>query len=131
VVAYTTNAKVYPVAKIVSGVIDIYYSQPFQIPSFAAIAVSPEILDKHVGVHSPPQTPVTFTIPRQDATLSGQPGTEPPVPLEATAPDAFQLAGGAVVLAFDAAKGRMVRKRRGTESVFTKEKQRSWQLWNC
>jgi D-alanyl-D-alanine carboxypeptidase len=122
VVAYTTNAKIYPVAKIVSGVIDIYYNQPFQIPSFEAIAVSPEILDKYAGVYSSPEAPVKFTITRKDATLFGQPGTESPVPLEAMAPDKFQLAGGTVVLAFDAAKGQMMLKRGGTERVFRKEK---------
>jgi CubicO group peptidase (beta-lactamase class C family) len=32
-VAYTTNAKIYPVDNIVSGVVDIYYHRPFQIPA--------------------------------------------------------------------------------------------------
>src|SRR5438132_6599818 len=32
--SFSTNAKVYPVVNIVSGVIDIYYSKPFQIPAF-------------------------------------------------------------------------------------------------
>jgi len=41
-VAYTTNAKIYPVANIVSGVIDIYYNRPFTIPALESIAVSPE-----------------------------------------------------------------------------------------
>ncbi len=120
-VAYTTNAKIYPVAKIVSGAIDIYYNRPFQIPSFEAIAVSPEVLDKYVGVYSNADAPVKFTITRTDATLFGQPGKESPAPLEATAPDKFQLAGGRVVLEFDAAKGQMILKRGGRERVFTKE----------
>ena len=122
VVAYTTNAKIYPVTKIVSGVIDIYYNQPFQIPSFEAIAVSPEVLDKYLGVYSNPEAPVKFTISRKDATLFGQPGKESPAPLEATAPDKFQLEGGGAVLEFDAAKGQMILKRGGMERVFTKEK---------
>jgi D-alanyl-D-alanine carboxypeptidase len=121
-VAYTTNAKIYPVAKIVSGVIDIYYNQPFQIPSFEGIAVSPEVLEKYVGVYSNPEAPVKFTITRKDATLFGQPGKESPAPLEATAPDKFQLSGGRVVLEFDAAKGQLIIKRGGGERVFTKEK---------
>jgi D-alanyl-D-alanine carboxypeptidase len=121
-VAYTTNAKIYPVARIVSGVIDIYYNQPFQIPSFEVIAVSPEVLDKYVGVYSNPEAPMKFTIRRKDATLFGQQGTEFPAPLEETAPDEFQLAGGSVVLAFDAAKGQMTLKRGGTDTLFTREK---------
>src|SRR5881628_3114667 len=56
-VAYTTNAKVYPVTNIVSGAIDIYYNKPFQIPTFETIAVSPEVLDKYVGVYSSPEAP--------------------------------------------------------------------------
>ena len=72
-VAYTTNAKIYPVRNIVSGVFDIYYNQPFQIPAFESIAVSPEVLDKYVGVYSIPEAPAKFTITRDGATLFVQP----------------------------------------------------------
>ena len=93
-VAYTTNAKVYPVVNIVSGVIDIYYNKPFQIPAFESIAVSPEVLDKYVGVYSSPEAPVKFTITRDGATLFFQPpGRASAVPLEATAQDKFQIEG--------------------------------------
>src|SRR5262249_43917010 len=39
VVSYATNAKVHPVKDIISGVIDIYYGKPFEIPAFETIAV--------------------------------------------------------------------------------------------
>jgi D-alanyl-D-alanine carboxypeptidase len=120
-VAYTTNAKVYPVRDIVSGVVDIYYNKPFQIPSFEPIAVSPEVLDKYVGVYSSPEAPVKFTITREGATLFFQPGGQSAAPLEATAQDKFKIEG-AVVIEFDAAKNQMIVKRRGGERVFTKEK---------
>jgi D-alanyl-D-alanine carboxypeptidase len=120
-VAYTTNAKVYPVSNIVSGAIDIYYSKPFQIPSFEPIAVSPEVLDKYVGVYSSPAAPVKFTITREGATLFFQPPGQSAAPLEATAQDKFKIEG-AVVIEFDAAKNQMIIKRRGGERVFTKEK---------
>ena len=68
-VAYTTNAKVYPVKNILSGVIDVYYNKPFQIPALESIAVSPEVLDKYVGVYSSPGAPVKLTITREGATL--------------------------------------------------------------
>src|SRR5262245_34895940 len=120
-VAYTTNAKVYPVVNIVRGVIDIYYNKPFEIPAFETIAVSPEVLDKYVGVYSSPEAPVKFTITRDGATLFFQPPGQSAVPLEATAQDKFQIEG-AVVIEFDAAKNQMIVKRRGGERVFTKEK---------
>ena len=120
-VAYTTNAKVYPVVNIVRGVVDIYYNKPFTIPALESIAVSPEVLDKYVGVYSSPEAPVKFTITRDGATLFFQPPGQSAVPLEATAQDKFQIEG-AVVIEFDAAKNQMIIKRRGGERVFTKEK---------
>ena len=120
-VVYTTNAKVSPVKDIVSGVIDIYYNKPFQIPTFEAYPVSTEVLDKYVGVYTTPDAPVRLTITRQGSILYFQPPGETAVPLEATAENRFQIEG-AVVLEFDAAKNQMTVKRRGRERVFTKEK---------
>jgi CubicO group peptidase (beta-lactamase class C family) len=121
-VAYTTNAKVYPVVNIVRGVIDIYYNKPFQIPAFESIAVSPEVLDKYVGVYSSPEVPVKFTISREGSTLFVRPGGQSAAPLEATAQDKFEIEGAGVVFEFDAAKNQMIQKRGGRERVFTKEK---------
>ena len=99
---------------------DIYYSKPFQIPSFESVAISPEVLDKYVGVYSSPEVPVKFTITREGATLFVQPGEQSAAPLEATAQDKFQIQGAAV-FEFDAAKNQMIQKRGGRERVFTKE----------
>jgi D-alanyl-D-alanine carboxypeptidase len=120
-VAYTTNAKVYPVVNIVRGVVDIYYNKPFTIPVLESIAISPEVLNKYVGVYSSPAAPVKFTITSDGATLFFQPPGQSAVPLEATAQDKFQIEG-AVAIEFDAAKNQMIIKRRGGERVFTKEK---------
>ena len=119
-VAYTTNAKVYPVVNIVRGVVDIYYNKPFTIPALESIAVSPEVLDKYVGVYSSPETPMKWTITRDGGTLFFQPpGAQSAVPLEATAQDKFTIEG-VVVIEFDAAKNQMTIKRRGGERVLTK-----------
>lgn len=124
-VAYTTNAKVYPVGDIINGVMDIYYNKPFQIPAFESVAVSPEVLDKYVGVYSTPDAPVKFTITRQGATLYAQPpGAGSAVPLEATAQDKFKLDNGTpvgIVFEFDTAKNQMIIKRGGGQRVFTKD----------
>lgn len=125
-VAYTTNAKVYPVADIMKGIFDIYYNKPFQVPTFESVAVSLEVLDKYVGVYSTSEAPVKFTITRNGATLYAQPpGSGAAVPLEATAQDKFKLDNGTpagIVFEFDAAKNQMTIKRNGMERVFTKEK---------
>ena len=125
-VAYTTNAKFYPVKDIVSGVIDIYYNKPFQIPAFESIAVSPEVLGRYVGVYSSPEAPVKFTVTRDGSTLFFQPpGAGSAVPLEATAEDKFKIDNGTaagIVIEFDAAKNQMTIKRNGGERVLTKDK---------
>ena len=120
--AYTTNAKVYPVGKIVSGVFDIYYNKPFTIPAFVTIEVSPEVLDKYVGVYSTPGVPVKFTITRDGATLFIQLTGQSAAPLEAMAQDKFGIESAGIVFEFDAAKNQMIQKRGGRERVFTKEK---------
>ncbi len=125
-IAYTTNAKVYPVGDIMKGIMDIYYNKPFQIPAFESVAVSTEVLDKYVGVYSTPEAPVKFTITRNGATLYAQPpGAGAAVPLEATAQDKFKLDNGTaagIVFEFDAAKNQMTIKRGGGQRVFTKDK---------
>jgi D-alanyl-D-alanine carboxypeptidase len=125
-IAYTTNAKVYPVKDILNGIVDIYYNKPFQIPTFESIAVSQELLDKYVGVYSTSAAPVKWTITRKDGTLYGQPpGAGNAVPLEATAQDKFKIDNGTpigIVFEFDAAKNQMTIKRGEAERVFTKEK---------
>ncbi len=124
-VAYTTNAKVYPVKDIVNGVVDIYYNKPFQIPTFESIAVSPELLDKYVGVYSMNGGPNKFTITREGTTLYARPpGAQTATPLEATAQDKFKIDNGTatgIVIEFDAANNKMTIKREGGERVFTKE----------
>ena len=104
-----------------SGVFDIYWNRPFQIPAFDAFDVSAEVLDRYVGVYSIPGTPAKATITRTGATLYFQPGAQPAVPLEATAEDKFTIAPF-VVFEFDAAKGEMTITRAGQKRVFTKEK---------
>ena len=121
-VAYTTNAKIYPVANIVSSVVDIYYHRPFQIPALESIAVNPDVLDLYVGVYSIPDAPAKARVTRDGSTLFFQPpGESSSVPLEATAEDKFQVEGVAV-FTFDAANNQMTIKRRGAERVFTKER---------
>lgn len=120
--AYTTNAKIYPVRNIVSGVFDIYWNRPFQISALDAAAVSPEVLDRYAGVYTISGTPAKMTVTRDGATLYIQAGAESSgVPLEATAEDKFKIDPG-VVFEFDAAKGRLTIKRAKGERVFTKEK---------
>jgi D-alanyl-D-alanine carboxypeptidase len=119
-VAYASNAKVYPVADIVRGVVDIYYGKPFTIPALESVVVRPEFLDRYVGVYASPDAPAKATITRDGQTLFFKPpGAQSAVALEATAENRFQIEGVAVI---EFEKDRMTVKRRGVERIFTKEK---------
>ncbi|MGF7080664.1 serine hydrolase domain-containing protein [Mucilaginibacter sp. UYCu711] len=120
--AYTTNAKVYPVGDIMKGITDIYYNKPFNIPSFEAMAISTELLDKYVGVYATADAPVKFTITRTGSTLYIKPPREGAAPLEATAQNIFKIEGvNGITFEFDIDKKQMIMKRPGGERMFTKE----------
>ena len=119
--AYTSNGVNYPLNNIVSGVFDIYWNKPFEIPTFETIAVSPEVLDKYVGVYSSTGVPFKLTITRDNSTLVVQPTGQSAFPLEAIAQDKFKLESRGVVLEFDAAKTQLTFKRGGRDVLFTKE----------
>ena len=119
--AYTSNGVNYPLNDLVSGVFDIYWNKPFEIPTFETVAVSPEVLDKYVGVYSSPEVPFKLTITRDKSTLVAQPTGQPASSLEAIAENKFKLESRGVVLEFDAAKTQLTFKRGGRDVLFTKE----------
>ena len=119
--AYTSNGVNYPLNNIVSGVFDIYWNKPFEIPTFETVAVSPEVLDKYVGVYSSPEVPFKLTITRDKSTLVAQPTGQPASSLEAIAQNKFKLESRGVVLEFDAANTQLTFNRGGRDTVFTKE----------
>lgn len=120
-ISYSTNAKVYPVAKIIDVVFDILWNKPFSIPSFEVAVISTELLDKYVGIYSTPGAPVKFIIARDSTTLLLQIGDQPAIPLSPAGPDKFEIESPAILFEFDVEKKQMIQKRDGRQRVFTKE----------
>ena len=104
-----------------SGVFDIYWNKPFEIPTFETVAVSVEVLDKYVGTYSSPGVPLKLTITRDGSTLLAQPTGQSAFPLESTAQDKFKLEARGIVFEFDAAKAQVTFKRGGRDVVFTRD----------
>ena len=120
--AYTTNAKLYPVKNIISGIFDIFYNRPFEIPAFNTLELSPVVLDRYVGVYSAAGVPVKYTFTREGTTLYVQVANSAPLRLEATAENKFQIDPPGIFFEFDAAKGEVIWKRGPGVRVFTREK---------
>ena len=121
-IAYASNGMLYPVNDIMLGTYAIYANKPFTIPTFETMAVSPEILEKYVGVYASASAPLKITVTRDGATLYAQAAGQSAFPLEATAPDKFKFDTAGIAMEFDAAKNQMILKQRGREMIFTKEK---------
>ncbi len=117
--AYTTNAKIYPVKDIVAGVFDIYWNKPYQVPTFDAVAVSDELLNQYVGVYVIAGTPAKMTVTKNGSNLFID-NNGNAIPLEATSDTTFTLAPG-VTVTFDTANKQMTIKRPQGERVFTKQ----------
>jgi D-alanyl-D-alanine carboxypeptidase len=88
--------------------------------------VSPEVLDKYVGVYSSLRSPgEIYDHQERHNALRAPPGDGSAVPLEATAQDKFKLDNGTaegIVFEFNVEKNQMIIKRGGGQRVFTKEK---------
>lgn len=119
-IAYTSNGAVYPVAQVVEDALAIARGRPFQIPIFESMPVDPAVLDLYVGEYSSSEMPVKFTIARKGTILTAQPAGKSAVELEATAQDKFKCEPMGLVVEFNAANKQMTIKRRGRETVFTK-----------
>ena len=119
--AYATNAKIYPVRNIVTGVFDVYWNRPFEVPALEAFNVSPDVLDRYVGVYVIAGTPARMVVVRDGGTLFIQPPGQSGVALEATAENKFKL-DPMPLFEFDADRGLMMITRGNEQRVFTKEK---------
>lgn len=120
-IAYTANAKVYPVVKIMEGITDIYYDLAFEIPTFEAFIVNPEILEKYVGVYSRSGAPVKFTVTRDSSQLFIQMTGQPVLPLEATSNTQFKLESEGIMVEFNTEQNQMTFKRGSGATIFIKE----------
>jgi D-alanyl-D-alanine carboxypeptidase len=120
--AYSTNAKLYPVGNIIAGIFDIYWNRPFEVPTFAELEIAPEVLDRYVGTYALAGTDARMTFIREGSALFVQYPNQQPVRLEATSDTKFKIDPPGVFFEFDAAKGEVTWKRGPATRVFTKEK---------
>lgn len=77
---------------IVTGVFDVYWNRPFEVPSLEPFKVSAEVLDRYVGNYTIPGTPARMAVTREGGTLFIQPEGQGRAPLEATGEKTFQIA---------------------------------------
>ncbi len=120
--AYCTNGQVYPLNDIMIGVLSIYFNKDYTIPTFNALSLKTEELDKYLGVYSSKQIPLKITITKDNSTLIAQATGQSSFPLEATETDVFRFDQAGIIIEFNTAKNEFTLKQGGGIYLFTKDK---------
>lgn len=119
--ALISNGTDYNNNDITIAVLSAVYGKPYDIPAFSHYKVSPEALDKYVGVFSSRKMPLKLTVSRQDDRLSVQLTGQPAFPLEPSGKDIFSVSRVGAVLHFDLETGSVTLKQGGGVIEFTRE----------
>lgn len=120
-VAYISNGTVYEINDVMLGVFAIYLKRPFTIPTFEAIVIKSEDLDKFTGVYSSAEFPLKITVRKDNDKLSAQATGQGAFPLEPFEKYKFKYDAAGIILEFLPEKNQMILKQGANNILFTKE----------
>jgi CubicO group peptidase (beta-lactamase class C family) len=121
-IAYCTNGQVYNMNNIVMGALSIYFNKPYSIPSFKAVSLTAEDLEKYLGVYASSQIPLKITISKDNLTLMAQATGQSAFPLEAVEKDKFKFDQAQIIIEFNTTTQEMTLIQGGKSYIFRKEK---------
>jgi D-alanyl-D-alanine carboxypeptidase len=123
VVAYTSNGYGgLRIIDIIEGIIDIYFNEAYSIPNFKPIQLSPEELNKYIGVYTCLQPSIQLTITNEGNELIGQATGQSSFPLEAIEKNKFQFNLARIVIEFFPDKNELLLHQGRGSYTFTREK---------
>jgi len=120
-VALTSNGTVFSNNEILKSAINATLNEPFEIPGFSEIEVSPEELIAYLGVYSSEQMPIKITVTNSDNGLIAQGTGQSSFPLTCTAKDVFKFDQAGIIMEFNPEKNQMTLKQGGGAFLFTRE----------
>jgi D-alanyl-D-alanine carboxypeptidase len=120
-VSFTANGVNTVMNNVLVGFLSLVYNRPYVIPEFKTFNVSPEALDKFLGIYSNEQMPVKITITRKEDVLFAQATGQPAFPLEAASGTVFKFDQAGIVIDFDFMKKQLTMKQGGGAYIFKKE----------
>ncbi|NMH26753.1 serine hydrolase domain-containing protein [Flavobacterium silvaticum] len=120
-VVLLSNGNNFNMNDILIVALNAVYSQPFSIPDFKSVALTPEQLDTYTGVYSTTQMPMKITIAKEGSKLTAQATGQSAFPLEAFEKDKFRFDAAGILIEFDTTKKTLTLKQGGGEFLFTKE----------
>jgi CubicO group peptidase (beta-lactamase class C family) len=120
--ALTSNGTNYNNNNISIAVLSALYNKPYDIPVFTANTLSPEDMDKYIGLYSSAQLPLKITISKKENNLIAQATGQNAFPLEAAGKDTFKFDMAGLVMEFNPSENSMILKQGGAQFKFTREK---------
>ncbi|MBN9292943.1 MAG: beta-lactamase family protein [Flavobacteriia bacterium] len=119
--ALTSNGTNYNNNNISIAVLSAVYDKPYEIPVFTTYSLTPEDLDKYLGVYTSKQIALKITITKDGNTLIAQATGQPAFALEATEKDKFKFDQAGAKFEFNPSDKTMILFQGGGQIKFTKE----------
>lgn len=119
--AIISNAANYKIDLISQTILNGFFHNVYEIPSFKQIHLSKEELNQYTGVYAHPEIPFKITVSQQDLVLTAQATGQSAFPLEAADTHVFTFDRVGIKITFLPEKNALVLSQSGQEIEFTKE----------
>ena len=120
-IALTSNGSRFNNNDIAIAALSACFNLPFQLPSFPAIELSAEDLDKYLGSYANPEIPIKISITKDSLSLIAQATGQPSFTLELIGKDSFEFSPAGVEIQFIPQKNLLILKQGGGEFSFKRE----------
>ena len=120
-IALTSNGSRFNNNDIAIAALSACFNLPLQLPSFPAIELSAEDLDKYLGSYANPEIPIKISIRKDSLSLIAQATGQPSFTLETIGKDSFEFSPAGVEIQFIPEKNLLILKQGGGEFSFKRE----------
>ena len=120
-IALTSNGSRFNNNDIGIAALSACFNLPLQLPSFSAIELSAEDLNKYLGSYANPEIPIKISITKDSLSLIAQATGQPSFTLETIGKDSFEFSPAGVEIQFIPEKNLLILKQGGGEFSFKRE----------
>ncbi len=120
-IALTSNGSRFNNNDIGIAALSACFNLPLQLPSFSAIELSAEDLNKYLGSYANPEIPIKISITKDSLSLIAQATGQPSFTLETIGKDSFEFSPAGVEIQFIPEKNLLILKQGGGEFSFKRD----------
>jgi CubicO group peptidase (beta-lactamase class C family) len=119
-IALTSNGSRFNNNDIGIAALSDCFDKSFSLPSFYAVKLTSEDLDKYLGTYSNSEMPIKIVITKDSLSLKAQASGQQSFSLDATGKDTFEFSAAGVKIEFIPEKKLLILMQGGGEFTFTK-----------